>query len=606
MTSIYDCSFTKTFDAAIQAATTGNRLYVNNEDGSLYCSHWLPAAFTRHISVADITTVIAKLDEAFSLAEQMLRIHANQAKAEEITKWVFAAQRTQQLFEAAAVRPTSHAMINEIATRHKFQFLLPDTIKGCSIGLAQVAVPPRTIAQARGPNIVNGKFFYGDPFSFFSGLVQMAKIGFCTQLERLMSAVIKVIQAAGAIFGRSFPSLNRFHYFRHNETKNDIYDADNRAMSLDPADSKRFSSYWIGHATHLFSVPVKDTKGHHSRINIITDPIEKDLNPILYPRMTDPARPIEQCPPVHVCMLSHNHADHTSPETLQKLLPFNPLMIVPKGDGEYIRSLGFTRVVELGWFEHVDIQMQDLDGNTYLLGICGVPANHGSGNMKQPQRASLFNGYVIQSSALDGDVYFAGDTARLDKDHVKLLRDTFSIKYNFQPGGPDEIRSQHEDAHQASCDGIALHLHLIVSRLHQQFVSRFHTPPTFEQLRTLCAQASTQYFHTKTYKLGNLHFDDTDSSVNRVLEWLKTHDTWNDIAAETTLKPYEKDVLLEIAQDEGSHLVIADSNSPLLPKHIALLLEKNIIVPKIGSCFLSPSQIDSAATGTPMQQEVLS
>jgi L-ascorbate metabolism protein UlaG (beta-lactamase superfamily) len=588
MTSIYDCSFTKTFNAVVQAATTGNKLYVNNEDGSLYCSHWLPAAFTRNITVADITTVISKLDEAFSLTEQMLSIHSNRTKDEEINKWVLAAQRTQQLFEAAGSRPTSHALINEIAAQHKFRFLLPDTIKGSSIGLAQVASPPHAIAQARGPNIVKGKFFYGEPFSFFTGLVQMAQMSFYTQLERIMSAAIKVIQAVGSIFGCTFTSLNRFHYFRNNETKSDIYDTDNRAMPLDPADSKRFSSYWIGHATHLFSVPVQDTKGHHSRINIITDPIEGDLNPLLYPRMTDPARPIEQCPPIHVCILSHNHTDHTSPETLHKLLPFNPLMAVPKGDGEYIRSLGFTRVVELGWFEHAGIQMQDLEGNTYELGICGVPANHGSGNLQQPTRTSLFNGYVLQSDALDGDIYFAGDTARLDAEHIKTLRETFSIKYNFQPGGPDEVRSLNEDSHQASCDGIALHLHLIVSRLYQQFVTRSHTLPTFEQLRALCAQTSTQYFHTKTYKLGNLHFDDTDASVNRVLEWLKTHDSWVDLATAANLKPYEKNVLLEIAQDEGTHLLVADSKSPLFPKQIALLLEKNIIVPKIGSCFLSP------------------
>jgi hypothetical protein len=114
---------------------------------------------------------------------------------------------------------------------------------------------------------------------------------------------------------------------------------------------------------------------------------------------------------------------------------------------------------------------------------------------------------------------------------------------------------------------------------------RLATLPTFEQLRAACARMFTVYMHTKTYKLGNIHFDDTDASISRVLNWLKTHDSWNDITENDTLLPYEKEVLLEIAQEEGSHIIVAGSPTPLIPKQITELLEGTVTVPKIGARF---------------------
>ncbi len=585
MTSIFDCAFTKTFDAVFEAAATTTTLYVDQKDESLCCSDWLSAAFTRKISVADIQTVTEKLDKAFSYAEHMLEIQPEQVDVKEVNNWAMAALRTQQLFEAAKERPTTNAMINEIAAHHTFHFQLPDSIRGCAVGLAHVVNGPLSIAKTREPNIVDGRYYYGEPFSVVKGLLQMAHMGLLTQLERLASVSIKIIQAVARIFGLSLPFLNQFHYFRNNETTDDIYDTASIPMSLKPADATQFSSYWIGHATCLFSVPVREAGGQHSRINIITDPIEEDVNALLYPRMTDPACAIEKCPPIHVCILTHNHQDHFSPAALSKLLRFNPLMVVPKGDGERLRSMGFTRVVEVGWFERVDVQVQDIDGKTYQIGICGTPANHGSGNQSQPARTSLFNGYIIQSNALDGDVYFAGDTARLDAEHTQTLRDSFAIRYSFQPGGPDEIRSLNADSHQSSCDGIAMHLHLMASSAYLALRAALGTAPSFEQLRAICSRLFTVYMHTKTYKLGNLHFDDTDVSIAAVLDWLKTHDSWDGITSAQTLKSYEKEVLREIAQEEGTHMIIADTGLPITPRQIGELLERTVTVPKIGARF---------------------
>ena len=205
-------------------------------------------------------------------------------------------------------------------------------------------------------------------------------------------------------------------------------------MPLSFTDADHFSSFWIGHATCLFGIPVLSNTGSRSRVMVLTDPTEESVNGLFYPRMTEPGKPIEGCPPIPVCLLSHNHMDHVSSSVMKKLLCYDPLVVVPPGDGGYLRSMGFSRVVEVGWFEETAIDVADRDGKSFRFTVAGVPANHGSGNLHQPRRKALFNGYVIRSSALDGDIYFSGDTARLDAGHTAVLRDSFNIKYNFQPG----------------------------------------------------------------------------------------------------------------------------------------------------------------------------
>lgn len=586
MTTIFDCTFTKTFDAICEAADTSNGLYIDQNDGSLLCMDWLSAAFTSNIAKADYSKTIATLDSAFTVAQHLLEVHSTQIHIPEIHGWVLAAMRAQQLFEAARERPTANAMINEIATHHIFHFRLPDAVKGCAVGLARAVNGPYSLGKTRQPNIVGEKYFYGEPCSWCAGFFQMAHMGLLTQLERLTSVVVKIVQSVTRLFGFPMAWLNQVHYFRNNETDSDIYDKNSLPMSLSAADATRFSSYWIGHATCLFSVPARETHGEIARINIITDPVEGDLNSLLYPRMTNPARRIEQCPPIHMCLLTHNHHDHLSAETMLKLLRFDPLVIVPKGDGERLRSMGFSRVIELGWLERIDVEIHDTDGKRYRVGVSGVPSNHGSGNFTQPCRTSLFNGYVIQSAALDGDVYFAGDTARLDVEHTATLRDTFAIRYNFQPGGPDEVRSLNVDAHQASCDGIVMHLHLMVRKMYQVLQASLERTPSFAELLEACSHLYTVYMHTKTYKLGNIHFDDTDASVKRLLDWLKAHERWDKLSDSDDLKQYEKDVLLEIAREEGTHLISAETGQPLTPRQIGTLLEQTIVVPKIGARFV--------------------
>lgn len=581
--AILDLSFTKTLDAICESATSGNNLYVSGSDDSLVSRSWFCHFFERQLRIADLGDIIRRVEEALASTERTIELHTDPVYAQSVCKMTSAALRVQQVFEAAKHKPTQNALINDIAQQHQFQFHLPVGMKGCVIGLA-TAQAPHVIAQARGPNVINGKYFYDKEFSYLQGLVQMFYMGLLTQLERLASVAVHVIQAVTRIFGFPLPQLNHVHFFRNNETDTDVYDQARMPLSFAEADANRFSSFWLGHATCLFGIPVQDDTGNRSRVMVMTDPNEGDLDKFLYPRMTEVGKPIEKCPPAPVCLLSHNHMDHFSPKHAEKLRPYDPLMIVPHGDGDYMRSLGFTRVVELNWFEETTIEIPDVDEKIYRFTVTGVPANHGSGNMNVPTRTSLFNGYVIRSSALDGDIYFAGDTARLDAEHTAVLRDTFNIKYNFQPGGPDAVRALNEDSHQASCEGLVMHMHLMARKAYSRLQAQLQRNPSFAELKAACDHFSTVYMHTKTFKLGNVHFDDTDRSVHNLLQWMNTHDSWDDLPAAENLAPHEIAALSEIAREEGT-ICALDDGSQLQPRQVASLLEQRVRVPKIGELF---------------------
>ena len=58
-------------------------------------------------------------------------------------------------------------------------------------------------------------------------------------------------------------------------------------------------------------------------------------------------RTIEQLPGIDIVLISHNHRDHVDEATLHKLLPQQPIMIVPEGDCGMFTKMGFTNVYEV-------------------------------------------------------------------------------------------------------------------------------------------------------------------------------------------------------------------------------------------------------------------
>lgn len=395
------------------------------------------------------------------------------------------------------------------------------------------------------------------------------RIFISTQVERLLSVIGRVIEAVFGIFGWNITAFQKYHYRKHNEKDADIY-----AKPVSPLTNALLepTSFWLGHASLFLSIPLKSKEGTVASFHVITDPIEGDLNTLLYPRQTKFALPLDKTPPPDVYLLSHNHLDHYSKDAVKKLFAGQPIMIVPQGDKKrydsLAKGLGFddTNIIELDWWEKREITFEK-NGEAFSMQISATPARHWSGQGPCGGHESTFLGYVIQGHE-EGDIYFAGDTARLNDDHIKKLQDHFNIKWSFQPGGPDEVRKEMQSTHQASVDGLWMHFKLMIPKIYTQGMDKKDFLIQAKELKTI-------YMHTMTFKLGNLHISDTKDSVSNVLKALEGN------REGLNLKSYEEQVYQELC-------TLADgldfsNDEKLLPPEVASLLAETAIVPKIGS-----------------------
>jgi hypothetical protein len=244
-------------------------------------------------------------------------------------------------------------------------------------------------------------------------------------------------------------------------------------------------------------------------------------------------------------------------------------MLVPEGDQEKFRKLGFKHIYAQNWWKTTTIPVERI-GEKGELKITAVPSNHWSGQGVCDDHHSTVVGYVIHQK--DGDIYFAGDTARLSEEHIETLRNRFNIKNMFQPGGPDEARKNMEGTHQASVDALWMHFNLIVKRIYSEGKFQNRSKADFIER---AKRSKTLFMHTKTYKLGNLHFSDTDDSVNR----LKT--SFRNGRLDPDIRSYEKKVYDELVAF-GKGFVFTDG-SHLSQEDILSILDASVIIPKIGS-----------------------
>ena len=163
---------------------------------------------------------------------------------------------------------------------------------------------------------------------------------------------------------------------------------------------------FINHATVLVQI---------DGVNLLTDPVWSErISPVSWlgpRRMRPPGIRFDDLPPIDVVLISHNHYDHLDLPTLSRLAAVGaPKVITGLGNASMCARAGFTHVEEIDWW-----QRAALPGG---LGVCGVPAQHFSGRGLNDRDATLWMGFMLESSA--GSVYFAGDTGF--GPHFELIR----------------------------------------------------------------------------------------------------------------------------------------------------------------------------------------
>jgi L-ascorbate metabolism protein UlaG (beta-lactamase superfamily) len=145
---------------------------------------------------------------------------------------------------------------------------------------------------------------------------------------------------------------------------------------------------WIGHASFAL---------HEGERVLLLDP-HFGRRALLPARFTPPGIPLAAVPADAIALLTHNHYDHLDAWTLARL-PKTIEWRVPRGLGAKVRSFGFERVRELGWWEE-----DDLGGWRVTL----LPAQHWSNRMSQPVNSTLWGGWLIDTGRTR--IYHAGDS----------------------------------------------------------------------------------------------------------------------------------------------------------------------------------------------------
>jgi L-ascorbate metabolism protein UlaG (beta-lactamase superfamily) len=146
---------------------------------------------------------------------------------------------------------------------------------------------------------------------------------------------------------------------------------------------------WVGHATYVVQL---------GGLTILTDPVWSNKIPAVRSRLTPPGVPLSGVGRIDAVVISHNHYDHLDAPTIRQL-PRDTPVFVPAMLGYWFRRRGFTRAVELDWWESVRLGEVD-------FGF--VPAHHWSRRTLTDSCKTLWGGWVLRAN--DTTVYFAGDT----------------------------------------------------------------------------------------------------------------------------------------------------------------------------------------------------
>ncbi len=155
---------------------------------------------------------------------------------------------------------------------------------------------------------------------------------------------------------------------------------------------------WIGHATVLLQIEGK---------NILTDPhFSNRASPVQWSgpkRVISPGLSLDNLPPIHIVVISHNHYDSLDKRTILRLYKRNGVKktkyFVPLGLKSWFKSIGINQVFELDWWDLY--KENDLE-------IIAVPAQHWSKRSIFTRNKTLWSGWVIKSNSFR--FFFAGDT----------------------------------------------------------------------------------------------------------------------------------------------------------------------------------------------------
>lgn len=189
---------------------------------------------------------------------------------------------------------------------------------------------------------------------------------------------------------------------------------DSKTAEKDPSVKNAFSSNlsnlrvtFVGHSTVLLQF---------DGWNVLTDPVwYARCSPVQWagPKRIKPAGiRLEDLPPIHLILQSHNHWDHLDIHNLKKICQkYHPQVVTSLGVSAFLRQHGIEKCVDLDWNDTFLVKKPtNTEGSLFSeLTVTCLPAQHFSGRGTHDRNATLWSSFMLSSPTV-GNIYFAGDS----------------------------------------------------------------------------------------------------------------------------------------------------------------------------------------------------
>ncbi|OJI88847.1 hypothetical protein ASPTUDRAFT_49756 [Aspergillus tubingensis CBS 134.48] len=203
---------------------------------------------------------------------------------------------------------------------------------------------------------------------------------------------------------------------------------------------------WLGHACYFVEFP--------TGLRVLFDPVfEERCSPFSWmghKRFTPTPCDISDIPIIDCVVISHSHYDHLSYPTVLEIQKHHPSVkfCVPKGLKRWFQDCGIDNVIELDWWEDVNLELTTTtDNNTSdstsippphgisaTATISCLPCQHTSARTPFDKATTLWASWSVSSGGKS--VYFAGDTGYRVVPHLPKDVDDWGSEYADLPVCP--------------------------------------------------------------------------------------------------------------------------------------------------------------------------
>jgi N-acyl-phosphatidylethanolamine-hydrolysing phospholipase D len=223
---------------------------------------------------------------------------------------------------------------------------------------------------------------------------------------------------------------------------------------LPTRDTPKLRATWLGHACYYVEFP--------GGLRVLFDPVFEDccapINLKSLKRFTPPPCELEDLPAVDVVVISHNHYDHLSYPTIQRLQKRFPdaHYFAPLGNKAWFDKCGVENMTELDWWESRDVKLDtvksdDSSARTGSVSITkseaggvakggihatfgALPCQHVSARGPFDKCKTLWASWSVSSGG--ATVYFAGDTGYRTVPDLPKGTDDYAAEYAHLPVCP--------------------------------------------------------------------------------------------------------------------------------------------------------------------------